>query len=175
MTFPRELLTARMRLRQWRDEDVEPLARLYADPGYLEHMPALDLDATVAQVDWFRRRWDELGFGLWAAEDLSSGAFLGRIGVTRHDDWPLEAGPVEVGWTLAPEARGRGLALEGGRAALTAAFRHLELDRVLSITTPANRRSRRVMERLGLSYRGEAHWHGQDVVWYAIDRSLWSA
>jgi RimJ/RimL family protein N-acetyltransferase len=158
MTFPRELLTARMRLRQWRDEDVEPLARLYADPGYLEHMPALDLDATVAQVDWFRRRWDELGFGL-----------------TRHDDWPLEAGPVEVGWTLAPEARGSGLALEGGRAALTAAFRHLELDRVLSITTPANRRSRRVMERLGLSYRGEAHWHGQDVVWYAIDRSLWSA
>jgi RimJ/RimL family protein N-acetyltransferase len=41
---------------------------------------------------------------------------------------------------------------------------------VISITTPGNARSRRVMEKLGLSLRGDARWHDLDVVWYALDR-----
>ena len=75
-----------------------------------------------------------------------------------------------MGWTLAPEARGRGFATEGGRASLEAAFAHLDVARVISITTPGNARSRRVMEKLGLSLRGDARWHDLDVVWYALDR-----
>ena len=47
---------------------------------------------------------------------------------------------------------------------------HLDDERLISITSPENRRSRAVMERLGLTYRGTAFWHGYDVVWYAIDR-----
>ena len=41
---------------------------------------------------------------------------------------------------------------------------------LISITVPANARSRAVMERLGLTYRGIAQWRGLDVVWYAVDR-----
>ncbi len=44
--IPRELRTERLLLRQWRDEDAEPLAAIYAQPEYLEHMPALDLEGT---------------------------------------------------------------------------------------------------------------------------------
>ena len=54
--IPLELRTERLILRQWRDEDVEPLAAIYAQPEYLEHMPALDLDATRSQVERFRLR-----------------------------------------------------------------------------------------------------------------------
>jgi RimJ/RimL family protein N-acetyltransferase len=136
-------------------------------------MRFLDLDETRDQVDRFRREWNEEGFGVWAAEDRATGAFVGRIGVERHRDWPLEEGPVEVGWVLAPEARGRGLATEGGRASIAAAFAHLELDRVIAITSPANAPSRQVMERLGLTHRGQTRWHGHDVVWYAVDRAAW--
>jgi RimJ/RimL family protein N-acetyltransferase len=170
VSFPRELLTDRLRLRQWEDRDVEPLAQIYTDPGYLEHMPVMDAEATAAQVARFRVRWEEDGFSHWAAEERATGALVGRIGLLRHRDWPLEAGPVEVGWTLAPEARGRGLATEGGRASLEAAFTHLEVARVISITTPGNARSQRVMEKLGLTLRGDARWHDIDVIWYALDR-----
>jgi RimJ/RimL family protein N-acetyltransferase len=94
--------------------------------------------------------------------------------VVRHHDWPLEDGPVEVGWVLAPAARGRGLATEGGRAAVTAAFTYLDdLDRVISITRPANGPSLRVMERLGFTLAGGTTWRGADVVWYAMERSRW--
>jgi RimJ/RimL family protein N-acetyltransferase len=173
MAFPLEVRTERLVLRQWRDDDVPALALIATDPGYLEHMPPLDLAHAMGLVDAFRRRWAEEGFSQWAAEDRVTGAFIGRIGLLRHHDWPLEEDPVEVGWVLAPQARGRGLATEGGRAAVSAAFEHLGVARVISITTPANSPSRAVMERLGLTLRGEADWRGYHMVWYAIDREDW--
>ena len=65
---------------------------------------------------------------------------------------------------------GRGLATEGGRAGLECWREQLDDSQLISITRPANGRSRAVMERLGLTFRGETHWHGHDVVWYAVDR-----
>jgi RimJ/RimL family protein N-acetyltransferase len=51
-------------------------------------------------------------------------------------------------------------------------WRELLVDdaQLISITVPANAKSRAVMERLGLTYRGTAHWRTLGVVWYAIDR-----
>ena len=58
---------------------------------------------------------------------------------------------VEVGWRLAPEHWGRGFATEGARAATEFASQDLGLHEVVSYTVPANRRSRRVMEKLGMT------------------------
>jgi RimJ/RimL family protein N-acetyltransferase len=129
------------------------------------------VEETRVQIAWFERQWAEDGLSHWAAVDLESDRLIGRIGLLRHHDWPLEKAPVEVGWVLDERFWGRGLATEGGRASLELWRERLRDDaRLLSITLPANRRSRAVMERLGLTYRGTAHWHGHDVVWYATDR-----
>ncbi len=134
-------------------------------------MPALDRAGTAKQIEQFIRRWRDDGVCQWAAVDLRTGRMIGRIGLVRHHDWPLDPSPVEVGWTLHRDYWGQGLATEGGRAAMDC-WRELLLDdaRLLSITRPKNLRSRAVMERLGLSYRGDAEWRGSEVVWYAIDR-----
>lgn len=168
--IPLELLTERLLLRQWRPEDAEPLAEIYEQPEYLAHMPALDLEGTRAQLDRFARRWREDGLCQWAAVDLDSNRLIGRIGLIRHHDWPVSADPVEVGWTLDREYWGRGLATEGGRASMECWRDLLDDEELISITRPANLRSRAVMERLGLTYRGTTNWRGNDSVWYAIDR-----
>lgn len=122
------------------------------------------------QLERFARGWAEDGFSLWAAEDLATGRLVGRIGLMRHHDWPESESPVEVGWALHRDWWGRGLATEGGRAARELWREGLPDRQLISITTAANRRSLAVMERLGLTYRGETRWHGHDVVWYALDR-----
>jgi len=130
-----------------------------------------DVEGTRLQIEYFERKWAEDGLSHWATVDLESNRLIGRIGLMLHHDWPLEASPVEVGWVLDEHHWGRGLATEGGRASMELWREHLLADRrLLSITAAPNRRSRAVMERLGLTYRGTAHWHGYDVIWYAIER-----
>jgi RimJ/RimL family protein N-acetyltransferase len=168
--LPLELETERLRLRQWRAEDVQALMEIYARPEVEEQLGPYDLAETGAQIDRFARQWREEGFSHWAAEDAATGTLIGRIGLLRHHDWPESKSPVEVGWTLHPDQWGRGLATEGGRAAMQCWFDLLLDPQLISITRPANTRSRAVMERLGLTLRGSTVWRGHEHVWYAIDR-----
>ena len=59
---------------------------------------------------------------------------------------------VEIGWRLAVEHWGHGYATEAARAALDCGFQRLGLEEIVAFTVPANRRSRRVMERLGMTW-----------------------
>ncbi len=170
--IPHELTTDRLLLRQWRDEDVESLLEIYRQPEYLATMPALDLRQTAAQVEGFRQRWRNDGYCQWAACDLESDRFIGRIGLLCHHDWPLVEVPIpEVGWVLHRDFWGRGLATEGGGAGVEAWRSYLPREpRLYSFTTVANARSIAVMGRLGFTYGGDAHWHGYDMVWHYLDR-----
>ena len=167
---PLELETERLLLRQWRPEDAQALMEVYACPEVEEQLGPYDLADTRAQIERFARQWRQEGFSHWAAEDAATGRLIGRIGLLRHHDWPESDDPVEVGWTLHPDHWGRGLATEGGRAAMQCWVERLLDPQLISITRPANARSRAVMERLGLTFRGSTSWRGHEHVWYATDR-----
>ena len=166
--------TERLLLRGWRDEDVGPYARLCADPVVMRHFPStLTRDESAAQAARISRHLEERGFGLWAVEHKAEGAFVGFIGLQRQEDWPVGEHKVEVGWRLDRAYWNRGLATEGARASLDHGFDVLGLERIISLAVPENAVSRRVMEKCGLTLRGETRWRGLDHVWYAIDRREW--
>lgn len=146
--------TDRLMLRRWADADVEPFARLCGDPSVMEHFPSVLSPAeSAAFVDHAVQGWERDGFGLWAVE-LSGGAptgpapFVGYTGLARCD-W-VTPGAVEVGWRLAAAHWGHGYAPEAATHALAFAFLDLQLDEVVSFTVPANARSQRVMEKIGM-------------------------
>ena len=164
------LETERLRLRPWRAADVEDLARIYADPDVFRFLGGpITRRETEAQVERFGRHWDDHGFGLWAAEERTSGRMIGRIGLMLHEDWTESEDKVEVGWTLDPSRWGRGLATEGALASIHHGFVTLGLGRIISITLPHNLASRRVMEKCGLTLQGTTTWRGLEHVWYSID------
>ena len=146
--------TDRLVLRRWAHADVEPFAELCADPRVMEHFPApLSPAESAASVDHVLQAWDDDGFGLWAVglTDLAPtgpAPFVGYTGLARCD-W-LAPGAVEVGWRLAYEHWGHGYAPEAATHALASAFLDLGLDEVVSFTVPANARSQRVMEKVGM-------------------------
>jgi RimJ/RimL family protein N-acetyltransferase len=151
-TIVPELVTSRLTLRDWRDDDREPFARQNADPAVAEFLgPALDRAASDGLVDRIRAGWARHGFGLWAVERRGDGAFLGFTGLSVPAfDAPFMPA-VEVGWRLMRDAWGHGYATEAGRAALTFGFRTARLEEIVSFTASVNRRSRAVMERLGMT------------------------
>ena len=168
-----EIETERLLLRQWREGDLEAYARICADTEVMRYLPAtLSREKSLEQMAGFVRHWEEQGFGLWAVEERASGKFIGFVGLMRHD-WPEGEHRTEVGWRLGRAHWGRGLATEGALASVRYGFEGLGLARIISITLPENAASRRVMEKAGLTYRGETRWRGHDVVWYAIDRDAW--
>jgi RimJ/RimL family protein N-acetyltransferase len=151
--LPRELVTDRLLLRRWRDEDRAPFAALNADPRVVEHLPGplsrAESDERAARIE---AHFAEHGFGLWAVEVIDAVPFAGFVGLSV----PRFEAPfmpcVEIGWRLAAECWGQGYATEGARAALQFGFEDLRLDEIVSFTVPENVRSRRVMEKLGLTH-----------------------
>jgi RimJ/RimL family protein N-acetyltransferase len=144
----------------------------------------LTREESDALVDRIEGAFAEHGWGLWAAERRDTGAFTGFIGLSIPGfEAPFLPG-VEVGWRLAQEHWGRGFAPEGAAEALRFAFEVLGLAEVLSFTTVANAKSRRVMEKLGLVHHPDEDFDHPRVpadspirphVLYRITREAWRA
>jgi RimJ/RimL family protein N-acetyltransferase len=146
------LETERLILRRWRDADREPFARMNRDAAVMEFFPGpLSPAESDQMVERIETHFDQHGFGLWAAELRETGEFVGFIGLATPRFEAAFTPCVEIGWRLAPEFWGRGLATEGARAVVRYAFEVLALPALVSFTVPSNVRSRRVMERLGLT------------------------
>jgi RimJ/RimL family protein N-acetyltransferase len=150
--MPESITTDRLTLRRWRASDREPFRALNADPRVMEFFPAVlspeESDAGIARI---KRHFDQHGFGLYAAELIETQAFIGFIGLGVPSFEAPFMPAVEIGWRLAYEYWGRGLATEGARAVTRHAFETLKLPSLVSFTSTANLRSRRVMENIGMA------------------------
>lgn len=146
------LQTERLALRDWRATDRAAHAAMNADPAVMRHFPAT---MTAAESDAMFERmathWAEHGFGLWAVERSSDGAFLGFTGLTRPSFEAHFTPAVEVGWRFVRTAWGHGYATEAAEAALRFGFERVGLEEIVSFTVPANEPSWRVMERIGMT------------------------
>jgi RimJ/RimL family protein N-acetyltransferase len=124
-----------------------------ADPRVMEFLPTpLTREKSDAMVARVEAHFEKHGFGLWAVEIPGVTPFAGFVGLlTPSFDAPFQP-CVEIGWRLSPDTWGKGYATEGARAALDYGFATVGLEEILSWTVPANTRSRRVMEKLGMTH-----------------------
>ena len=143
------LETERLVLRAWREADRDPFFALNSDPVVMEYLPTTDRAAIDEAVDRLNATQAANGHCFWAVERKHDGAFLGFCGPMPPRD-PLNE--VELGWRLSRDAWGAGYASEGARASLAWCWANLDTPTVMAITVPANRRSRAVMERIGMTY-----------------------
>jgi RimJ/RimL family protein N-acetyltransferase len=155
-----EFETERLRLRQWRETDRDPVARLSADPRVMEFFPSvLDRSASDAMVDRIQAFIAKQGWGLWAVETKTDNQFIGLVGFhIPKVDLPF-APCVEIGWRLAYEYWGKGYASEAARGALKVGFEQLDFPEIVSFAATLNRRSWAVMERLGMIRAAETFEH----------------
>lgn len=178
----RFLTTQRLRLRHLRADDADRL---------------IDLDSDSLVTRWIdggrppdpvRIRGEVLprllalseateGLGFFAAEDPASGSFLGWFHLRPWQDDPHS---LELGWRLRAECWGRGLATEGARALIAAAFAELGAQQVVARTMAGNHASRRVMEKCGLEFAHEyeeARFPGPDrrALFYSLGAAGYEA
>lgn len=145
--------TERLLLRRWQDSDRRPFQQMNADPRVMEFFPeVLTSEASDALFDRAREHFNRHGFGPFAVELLETGSFIGFIGLSIPAFDAHFTPAVEIGWRLGLEYWGKGLATEGAGAAVNYGIEKLCLESIVSFTVPVNLRSRRVMEKLGMTH-----------------------
>lgn len=177
-----ELETPRLILHQWRDGDADALAAMNADPEVMRYFPkVLDRAGSDAMLGRVREKWRADGFS-FAAVEVKWGGFIGFAGLNRSSFPPHLAPCIEVGWRLVRHAWGQGYATEAARASLAHGFGAMGLAEVVAFAVGANRRSRAVMERLGMTYNPDYDFDDLDepvgspirsLVVYRLSRDEW--
>lgn len=149
MSVP-EIRTARLLLRGWSDADRPAYAAINADPAVMATIGPLRSRAeSDAMIDRIMASWERDGLGLWCV-DLD-GECIGFTGLNIPAFEASFTPCVEVGWRLSSGQWGHGYAPEAARASLDFGFGERNLDEIVSFTAVINRKSRRVMEKLGMT------------------------
>jgi RimJ/RimL family protein N-acetyltransferase len=153
MSMIPELFTERLLLRGFRPDDFPPLSQFWG-----EAETARFVGGICNEEDAWRRlaamvgHWSLRGYGMWALEDRTSGAFLGYCGLWNPHGWPEP----EIGWGLLKTHQGKGYVTEAALRARDYAYNELGWTTMISFIALENRPSIRVAERMGASFEREA-------------------
>ena len=167
MPFPDSFSTARLTAVRLEEAHYADLLRMHQDPVQMAMLGGVRDEAqTRDYIEKNLAHWAAYGFGAWMLCDRATDRVVGRA-ILRHLDVD-GADEVEVGYSLDPACWGRGLATEIAAACLDHARVDLGLATVVAVTRPDNDRSRRVLEKIGMTYERDWMHAGQLHVLYRV-------
>lgn len=155
-----ELKTDRLILRQWKESDLLPFAKMNADPEVMEYYPSTISESESNQLaNRIKGFITKRSWGFWAVETINENEFIGFVGLHKPTyDLPVSS-CVEVGWRFSKKYWGKGYATEAAKESLRFAFEDLQLNEVYSFASVSNKKSCSVMERLNMVNTGNNFEH----------------
>ncbi|MBQ0935031.1 GNAT family N-acetyltransferase [Ideonella paludis] len=179
------LTTPRLRLEPIGDQHLDGLHAMNARPEVMQYISGQGetLEQTAAFVARVKRGWAAWGAGWWALIHLDSGRVAGagciqhlrREAAIPEDLLTLCTNPLEIGWRLHPDFWRQGVASEAASRMTAFAFEDLAAEELLAVRHPENLNSARVMDRLGMRYRGLETWYGRELATHVLRRAHWSS
>jgi RimJ/RimL family protein N-acetyltransferase len=166
--------TARLLLRPFTEEDVDPLYHILGQGDVLRYFPNPEPPSQERVHTFVQRQlahWEEHGYGWWAVQPHQQQELVGWCGL----QFLPETEETEVGYLLGRASWGQGWATEAARASLRYGFEELGVTSIVGIVHPENMPSRRVLEKLGMSLVNRAQYFGMDVCRYMIERGVYHA
>lgn len=164
------LTTERLRLEPFDDHHFDGLQAMNSQPEVMRFISGTPEtpEQTRNAIAVVKDRWAQYGFSWWAFIERETGRLVGAGCVQYLGRDP--ANPHELGWRLVPDKWGQGLALEAARAMAGWAFETLDAPLLVAICQPENANSAKVMQKLGMRYRGEETWYGHPHAVYDMAR-----
>lgn len=169
------LTTERLRLEPFDERHLEGLHAMNRLPEVMRYISGKPetLEQTQAAIELVKGRWAQYGFSWWAFIERATGRVVGAGCIQYLGRDP--ANPHEIGWRLVPDKWGQGYASEAARAMAAFAFDTLDAPLLCAVCKAENLGSARVMQRLGMRYRGEENWYDSQHAVYEMTRAEWLA
>lgn len=156
--------TARLRLRPLLADrhDAAAMLELLNEPAFHQHIGDRGVRTPEQACDYIRNgpllSYAQHGFGMYAIERRSDGAWLGNAGLVRREGLPS----ADLGYALLQRHAGQGYAREAARAVLDYARHILGLGTLCAIVAPGNLRSVALLQALGFHGDGTLRLPGKD-------------
>lgn len=165
------LLTRRVVLREFTEDDLDVVAALMADRDQMSLYPR---PRTRNETDrWIHhnlRLYEDHGFGFWLMEALEGSDFFGYCGIRPVTIEGVEE--IEMGWHTKKEFWGQGLATEAAIACRDVAFSRLKIPRLVATIDLDNPPSERVAQKIGMELEKQMVLEGWPCLVYSVERPL---
>ncbi|WP_051293844.1 GNAT family N-acetyltransferase [Pseudoduganella violaceinigra] len=165
ISIPR-LHTERLTLREYRSDDFELFADHLMNPESSAHLGSADRQTAWRIFCSQAGLWVLQGAGWWALEDKQTGQLVGNVGAFFRE----QSAVMELGWNTYRGFWGKGVANEAAAAVLNYAFEVRREQKVRALISSGNESSRRVAERIGMSYETETELYGKVINSYMRER-----
>lgn len=167
------LTTPRLLLQPFDDHHLDGLRLLNTDLQVMRYVTgrAETPEETAALIARVKASWMELGHSWWAFIDRATGQLIGSGCIQHIQRDPVN--PLEIGWRLLPAVWGKGYASEAALAMAGFAFEVLAAPQLVAVCHQENLDSAKVMQKLGMTYRGIERWYNTDTTVYGMHREEW--
>jgi [ribosomal protein S5]-alanine N-acetyltransferase len=164
------LETKRLVLREITPDDFRELYRMNSDPEIMKYVG----DGSTRNHEQMLRELEMLishytrkpGLGIWATILKDTDTFAGASGLVYYDNTP----EIEIGYRMLKEHWNKGYATEASTGLLEYGFKTLRLNKIVSSAHVENHASRRVMEKIGMTYIDNRVHYGCLQAYYEIEK-----
>lgn len=166
--MPPTIETDRLTLRPFESDDALALhAAVFGDADAMKYLPG-GIPRTVEQtqrvIDYYIDHWDHFNYGVWAVMHRDDNKLIGQAGL----NFVPEVQQIEVLYAIGKEYWGKEYALEAAKAACRYAFYTINETKLVGLAAPENKRSVRVLEKLGFERRREVKLWKMKLGMYAL-------
>ena len=164
------LETEHLYLRECVESDVDDFMELDKDSEKIKFMPIpKEAVSREFQLNNIKRLQDnynnQIGLGVWTAIEKRNNSFAGWFALKhlgRSED-------IEIAYCIVERLRGMGYATEMSGRILEYASMELKLEKILGLTNPENTASKKVLEKIGMSFNEKKLHNGIEMLFYSID------
>lgn len=169
------ITTARLILREIRDEDLEGMYELDSNPNvhrFLGNKPIQSREEAQKIIESVKNQYRERGIGRWAVINKQTNEFMGWSGIRLNTEYNMNGYTryYDIGYRLIERFWGNGYATESGKAAVDYAFNEMHLPELFATTEVNNHASHNALLKIGLHYKADFHFAEEqlDLRWYSI-------
>jgi len=162
-----EIHTARLILRPFQPSGIEAAFTWFGDPVVMQFTvtgPDNSIEDTRRRLTYFEEHQRGHGFSKWIILNADSGVPMGDSGLLVLEEY----GWIDLGFRLAQEHWGRGLATEAASAWVNVAFDGLHMRRLGAFAHPKNAASIRVLQKLGFQVERRDTVMGMDSIVFSL-------
>ena len=159
--------TKRLLIRKMVECDLDDIYAMRSDADVMRYIrEPQERKEALRWIKLVNSKWDTDSVGICAVSAKETGQFIGWCGL-----WVLqETDEIEIGYAVAKPHWRKGYAFEAAEGVLEYGFKQLGLPKIVACANPNNRGSRRVMEKLGMTFDHIGFYYGRDLVHYTINK-----